>query len=448
MKEQIRLTYYLDNRRKKATGLYPVKLRLYQPKNTKEKLIRTGYDLTQPAFTQCLLGKDPAKGEKKLTRKEKTEFEEVVLKIDAAKTKASEILTNMEKFSFEEFERRFFDKSSGRDIDYYFNRKIEELNKQGRVRTADSYKLALERIKEYLNTTRKKPFDRVPFDNINPDKLRGFEAYYLKKGYSPTSIGIYLRPLRAIFNAAIDDPNSGIKRESYPFGKNRYSPPNGQNIKKALSPGQLKLLFDAEPQNRYQEKAKAFWFFSYLANGMNIKDIAELRYSNLNGNRLAFYRSKTKNTAKENPRLVQAILPDAALSTIAKYGNPEQKSNNYIFSIIDKNDNPKEALRKIKVFIRYVNQHIKNMAAAFNAKVKEDHKVKELDPPTPEQLIPEEISSYWARHSFTTQAIRKGASMELLQESLGHKNLATTQNYFAGFTTSVKEDLAKSLLDF
>jgi integrase/recombinase XerD len=448
MKEQIRLSFYLDNRRKKATGFYPVKLRLYQPATTKEKLFRTGYDLNEPAFTQCLLGKDPDKGQKKLTRKEKEAFAETTIKIEAVRDKAKEILADMVSFDFAEFERKYFDKSSGRDMDYYFALKIEQLNNEGGARTADVYRLALARLKDYLNTTRKKPFERVPFDRVTPDILRGYEKYYLKKGRSPASIGIYLRPVRTIFNMAIADKNSELKADQYPFGKHKYTPPTGHNVKKALSPAQLQLLFELEPENEYQKKAKAFWFFSYLANGMNFKDIAELKYKNLNGNRVAFYRSKTKSTTRSNPQLIQAILPEFAQRVIAEYGNPEQKNENYIFSIIEKSDTPAATVRKIKGFTRFVNQHVKKMAAAHNARLVAKHEKQKLDPPTPEQLIPEQISTYWARHSFTTQAIRKGATMELLQESLGHKNLATTQNYFAGFTTEVKENLANSLLEF
>ena len=38
--------------------------------------------------------------------------------------------------------------------------------------------------------------------------------------------------------------------------------------------------------------------------------------------------------------------------------------------------------------------------------------------------------------------------MELVQESLGHKSIKTTQNYFAGFPTDVKKKLSESLLIF
>jgi len=41
-----------------------------------------------------------------------------------------------------------------------------------------------------------------------------------------------------------------------------------------------------------------------------------------------------------------------------------------------------------------------------------------------------------------------GAKMELIQESLGHHSLATTQNYWAGFEEDVKQEIADKLMDF
>ncbi|MBK6526241.1 MAG: tyrosine-type recombinase/integrase [Crocinitomicaceae bacterium] len=62
--------------------------------------------------------------------------------------------------------------------------------------------------------------------------------------------------------------------------------------------------------------------------------------------------------------------------------------------------------------------------------------------------LPEDISTYWARHSYATNAIKKGASLEFIQESLGHENLKTTQIYFAGFDSDTKREFAQHLMDF
>lgn len=38
--------------------------------------------------------------------------------------------------------------------------------------------------------------------------------------------------------------------------------------------------------------------------------------------------------------------------------------------------------------------------------------------------------------------------MEFIQESLGHKDMATTQAYFAGFDSDTKKQFADTLMDF
>jgi integrase/recombinase XerD len=55
-------------------------------------------------------------------------------------------------------------------------------------------------------------------------------------GKSITTVGIYNRTLRAIFNDAIAE--EVISRENYyPFGNRKYKIPASRNVKKALSGG-------------------------------------------------------------------------------------------------------------------------------------------------------------------------------------------------------------------
>ncbi len=74
------------------------------------------------------------------------------------------------------------------------------------------------------------------------------------KGNSRSTVGIYLRPIRHLFNLA--------KPSNYPFGKDGYSIPKGRNKKKAIYKEGLKVLFETPPGNEFKEKAKDFWFFS------------------------------------------------------------------------------------------------------------------------------------------------------------------------------------------
>lgn len=427
MSKEVRTTLYLDTRRKKESNLYPLKLRLYHTPSTKQKLFRTGYDLTPSEYKQAIKLKVPAIKEKKVLKERREEIQRLGRILIQ---KAEVILKDLNQFDFDAFERRYYNKSAKLDVIDYYEQKIKNLNKKGRIRTAEGYKLSKDRLIEYLKYEQKKnSIEFIPFDSIKIETLEGYEGYYSDKGYSFATIGIYLRCLRTIFNLALSDKNSDLKTTVYPFGKNKYVIPTGKNIKKSLTEIELQRFVNYEPENDLEERAKDFFLFSLLANGMNFKDISELQWGNLRtGNIIAFYRQKTKNTSKGNERLIQAILPERGVKILNYHSNPKKRSKDHIFLIVDKKDSPSEKARKLKNFISSVNQQLKVIA-------------RKID-------LPEGLTTYWARHTFTTQAIRKGASMELLQESLGHASITTTQNYFAGFTTDVKKKLSDSLLNF
>ncbi|MFN5432775.1 MAG: tyrosine-type recombinase/integrase, partial [Cyclobacteriaceae bacterium] len=58
------------------------------------------------------------------------------------------------------------------------------------------------------------------------------------------------------------------------------------------------------------------------------------------------------------------------------------------------------------------------------------------------------LTTYAARHSFATVLKRSGAPTEFISESLGHKDLRTTENYLDSFEDNVKESYQKQLLNF
>lgn len=90
----------------------------------------------------------------------------------------------------------------------------------------------------------------------------------LNKGCTITTVG---RPLRAIFNQAIKDKI--ISSDYYSFGSGKYEIPSTGNRKKALSKQDIGAIFNHTASTEERKKAKAFWIFSYLGNGMNLKDV-------------------------------------------------------------------------------------------------------------------------------------------------------------------------------
>ena len=198
----------------------------------------------------------------------------------------------LQKFSFNNFEKAFFQETENiRTSDVYEMLKMysKKLEKEGRISTSQSYNSTLNSLKEYKK--------KLTFEEITPDFLQSYERFMLANGKSNTTIGIYLRSLRTIFNSAVD--NGIVNKESYPFKKSKYQIPAGRNLKKALTKDEIKAIFDYStiPKST-EDKAKDIWIFSYLCNGMNIKDICRLTYANIDKDKLIFNRAKTENTKK------------------------------------------------------------------------------------------------------------------------------------------------------
>ena len=59
-----------------------------------------------------------------------------------------------------------------------------------------------------------------------------------------------------------------------------------------------------------------------------------------------------------------------------------------------------------------------------------------------------EFTMTWARHSYSTKALRDGYSMKQVGELMNHGSTKTTENYFAGFTTESADEIQDSLSNF
>ena len=62
--------------------------------------------------------------------------------------------------------------------------------------------------------------------------------------------------------------------------------------------------------------------------------------------------------------------------------------------------------------------------------------------------IKSKITTYVARHTFSTVLRNSGASTELISEMLAHSSLSTTKNYLDSFEDSVKLKHVRGLTDF
>lgn len=412
----VKASIYLDTRRAKNDGTYPVKLRVYSSELKQAQFYPIGEDLSLETFDRSYGAIKP-----------RGEYRDLHLKLKGLEKKASDIAAEVDPFTFERFQKKMFRTTSAAvDVFSHYRAYIDKLNEFDQLSTASSYHLSCKSFEAFVNRHGGKPITRLHFANVTPDFLNHYERWMLERGKGITTVGIYARCLRTIFNNAIAEGDT--QPEQYPFGKRGYQIPKSQNIKKALSREDLHRLFTFTVGNEHQAKARDFWFFSFQCNGINMKDIAELRYRDIEGDKIMFVRSKTRNTSKSNTKPIIAYRTAFINDVIARHGNTDNAPDNYVFNVLTHGLAEVDKRKAVQNFTRLVNQHIKRLATAAG--------------------IESDISTYWARHSFTTTAIRNGASMEHIQESLGHKHMSTTQNYWAGFEDTAKREIANRLMDF
>jgi integrase/recombinase XerD len=149
----------------------------------------------------------------------------------------------------------------------------------------------------------------VRFSEISVSWLNQFEHYCYSRELSKTTVGIHTRALRTIFNEA-DAEGIIQKSKLYPFGRRKYVIPKGRNIKKAYSLEQIEKIFTYQPANDYERRSHAYWKFLYLANGMNSKDAALLKYKNIEDGFIVFERAKTIRTGRADTKIISVYITE------------------------------------------------------------------------------------------------------------------------------------------
>lgn len=401
-----------DKRFIKLNSTYSVKLRITHLR--KQKLFSLNISLTEEDWNKTLLPNP------------KGEFKTLRLKFNSVEQRAKEIIDRMPTFTFQAFEKKLREKTVSvpkhKDIYSMLLDYIAFLKENSRLATAESYQCSVSSLKLFINDDRR---TILPIESVNVKFLNDYEKWMEANGKSSTTTGIYCRNLRCILNQAIEE--GLMNRADYPFGKRRFIIPASRNIKKALDKTDLKKIFEYQATTEAEGRYRDLWLFSYMCNGANIKDIAHLKYSNIDANTLAFVRAKTSNSTKSDRQQIMVMIIPKMAEIIQKWGI-EVKPNNFIFGIIEENDSPKIRRTRVHQTTKQINKYIKQIC----------HTLK----------IEKEVTTYTARHSYATVMKRSGASIDMIGESLGQKNRTTTERYLASFEDDVKREFQNKLVDF
>ena len=397
---------FIDKYHPQKDGTCAVSIRITFDR--KKRYYPTKYNLTPEDFEKVKSAERP-----------RDEIKQIRLKLQALEKRANDIIDDMPFFDWVRFESKFEEHKGNRHrLEDAFNAYIEQLKKEERLGSASTYQCALNSLRNFKS-------DSV-FTDVTPSFLTRYERWMLANDNSVTTIGIYLRSLRTLFNQAIE--GGIVAKDLYPFGKRKYEIPYSNNVKKALSLADIGSIYNYFPkEGSSEERMRDYWLFMYLCNGLNVKDMCLLRYKNIQGKMLVFERAKTARTKRKVEPIRVSLLPEAK-AIIEKWGNKQENVDTFIFPVLSEKQTPERQRQLIQQLTHLINDNMRKVAAALRIE-------------TP-------ITTYAARHSFATVLKRKGVSAEFISEALGHSSLATTQRYLASFEDEYIHEQIKVLTVF
>lgn len=405
----------LDKRRMKASGLYPVKLRVFTSNPRRQKLYPINFDFSEKDFTSIWE-----------TSKPRAEHKENRKNLQAIEVKANRDIDGLKRFTFEAFEVVFFGTSTPGLSDTFslFDDVIKEKLAIERISTAEKYRLAKRCLQSFRRHKNQRD-DYLHLEDVSIEFLKEYDHYCEKaKNLSVTTRGIYLRNLRTIYNIGIK--KKYVSSENYPFDKDGFSIATSSKVNKALSLEELKILWHTQPSTTQQEIAKDYWFFSYYSYGLNTKDLCELTHSSVKDNEFHYVRAKTRSTKKEITHK-KVPLNDPLRQIIERRKATDSK---YLFGRIGESDSAQERHNKIKRTNSFIVKHFRTFALGAGIR----------------QELASKLGTYHARHSFATIAIKSGKSIALVSEILHDGNLAMTANYLKSFSSEEYQNLSDDMV--
>lgn len=288
--------------------------------------------------------------------------------------------------------------------------KMKELQDSGRVNSWYRYRSMLHALEEFRGS-------RISFSEVTAEWLAECESGWRASGKSSTTISIYMKSLRCIFNR-----HCGA---SGPFSE--YRIPRQSSRHMALSSSGIKAILDWRGDDDRLEESRDLWLFSYLCNGINFKDMLQLKYSDIKDGEIAFVRSKTRMST--GGTLVHAHVTPDMWEIIGRRGTAALgcRGSGYIFGYLKGGETPFELEMTVRKVIRKCNSDLRRLAEELRIPV---------------------FTTYTARHTFATVLQRRGVAVSYISECLGHRSIRTTEAYLAGFEPEDRLKYSALLTDF
>lgn len=390
--------FYLDKRRQKKDGTYPIKLNVF---HNKQIMIATQLSASEKEWN----------GNEYSVRAQNYKPRNIVAR--GIINKAETVIFTLEQ---QEKLKSTTDKALKKLIEDAISSKVE--NQKTFLYYLDEFvsKKTNQGTKSIYTTTRNKieEYDSYcTFESMDKSWLENFETW-MAKTMKVNAYAIHLRNIRSVFNYAIDEEYTTL----YPF--RRFSIKKEETRKRSLTAEQLRLLRDY-PCEEYQIRYRDMFMLMFYLIGVNAADLFNAKHSALVNGRFEYKRAKTG-------KLYSIKVEPEAQVIIEKY-----KGKDYLLNIMDDYGNYKDFLHRMGIGLKQIGETERKGLGGKKSR---------------NPLFPD-LSSYWARHTWATVAAELDVPKEVIAHALGHSWAnSTTTDIYIRFDMKKVDEANRKVIDF
>lgn len=242
-----------------------------------------------------------------------------------------------------------------------------------------------------------KDYSNLTFEDMNVSWLRDFDKWLSKDSPSVNARAIHLRNIRTIFNAAIDDEAISC----YPFRRFRIK--YEETSKRSITVDEMRKFRDM-PIEDFQVKYRDCFFLMFYLIGINIADLSKL--TEVTRGRITYIRSKTHKTYSIK------VEPEAQ-AIIDRY-----RGKDHLLCWFD-------SVKSYTTFAMHLNRQLGKMSEAAG--------------------LPH-MTTYVARHSWSTFASEIDISRDVISHALGHH--ATVTDTYIRYNYDKVDNANRKVIDY
>lgn len=358
----VKISLILDKRYRFKDDTYLIKIKIFR--NHEAMYIPTGIKVQEHEWNKdakkIIQRRDKSMLNLKLTDIYSSIFHRMQELQDKGKLK---IITNRKLYNY------LVDNSDDKNKELFKTQYAAYLDNVSTKRTKEIYQSTYKHISMFCD------IETLSLNEINIQWLDDFVKHLTKEGCKAVNTrSIHLRNIRAIINHA---KKTGVINK-YVF--DNYKIEREETVKRSLTIDETRKLLHADLSERESMYRDIFFLIIYLM-GINLVDLSLLK--EIKNGRISYRRAKTGT-------LYNIKVEQEALEIIEKY-----KGKHHLLYIFDRYKNYND-------FKRRFNENLKRIC----------HKIG----------IEENISTYWARHTFATLMYEIGIPMDTIADCLGHKS--------------------------